>query len=110
MDPAFAAERVAEMLDHIRDVDVIPRDPRLFKPGVEHTARRPDERVALDVFPIARLLTDEHQVGVPCPFADDRLGGTLPQLARATAPDLVVQAIKRGGVATGAHSSEVPDP
>ena len=42
------------MLDDIRDVDVIPQDPRLLEPAVEQPPRRTDERMTLDVLPIAR--------------------------------------------------------
>ena len=41
VDATFAAELVAEMLDDIRDVDVIPRDPRLVEPAVEQPPAGP---------------------------------------------------------------------
>ena len=79
------------MLDDIRDVDVIPRDPRLLEPAVEQPPRRTDERMTLDVLPIARLLADEHHLGLADALAHDGLRRALPQLAGAAILDLALR-------------------
>jgi hypothetical protein len=53
MDPALPAELVAEVLDDVRDVHVVARDPGLFECLVENPARGNDEGTALDVLAVA---------------------------------------------------------
>src|SRR4029453_18654422 len=49
---------------------------------VEHTARRTDERMSLNVFRIAWLFADDHDAGIARTFAEYRLRRVLVQLAR----------------------------
>ena len=83
VDPALAPELVAEMLDRVRDVDVLAGDAGPLEALVEHFARGADERMSLDVLAVAGLLADQHQAGACGALAHDRLGGAFPQVAGA---------------------------
>src|SRR5256885_2074706 len=126
MNAPLAASLVTEMLDHVRDVDIAPLDPGLLEPLVEDAAGRPDERMALDVLAVARLLADHHHLGVPGPFAHHGLGRSLPKVAGPAGLYRVVQCLearlvrnrgggaielRRGLSAQGGHfASGVPEP
>src|SRR6202042_1513067 len=83
MDPPLPPKLVPEMLDGVREVDVLARDAGAFQPTAEHASGGADERVSLEILAVARRLAHEHQLGVPGPFSHHGLRGGLPQIARA---------------------------
>src|SRR5436305_637480 len=91
MNPPLAASLVTEMLDHVRDVDIAPLDPGLLEPLVEDSAGRTDERMALDVLAVARLLADHHHLGVARALAHHRLRRAFPEIASSAAVDRLSQ-------------------
>ena len=64
VDSALALRRPLEVLDGVGDVHLGPIDPRRFQRLVEHPPRGSDEGAALLVLLVARLLADEHDLGV----------------------------------------------
>ncbi len=74
MDAAFAARLELEMLDRVGDVDRLAIDAGVFQRLVQEMSRRPDERLAREIFLIARLLTDEHEFGARRSLAEYGLG------------------------------------
>src|SRR4051812_16936122 len=73
-----------EVLHHVRDVDVVTRDPDGLERPVELAPGRSHERAALAVLLVAGLLPDEHGPGALQPFAEDGLARVAPQMAAAT--------------------------
>ena len=69
------------MLHDISDIDAGSINPGLLEGVVQQFSRRPDERPALDVFAITRLLANEHDFGVLGAFAEDGLRGAFPNIA-----------------------------
>ncbi len=55
--------------------------PGLLERLVEQAPRRPDERMAAEVFLVAGLLADEHRGGSPGALAEHGLGAPPPQVA-----------------------------
>src|SRR4029079_12209686 len=82
VEAPLAAWLPLEVLHRVRDVDVVLRDACLLERGVEDPPRGSDERMALLILLIARLLADEHEPRVRRAFAEDRLRGVLVQMAR----------------------------
>ena len=76
-----AARHPFEVLDDIRDVGLRAVDSRLDKAAVEQFARRPDKRVAGEVFGIARLLADQHDPRLLRALPEHGLCGVLVQIA-----------------------------
>src|SRR5215213_3362179 len=60
MDPPASPLLELEVLDDVRDVDVVSGDPHRAERPVQLAAGRPDERAALLVLLIAGLLAHEH--------------------------------------------------
>ena len=73
MQAAFAALLELEMLDRIGDEHLAAVDAGIDDRAVEHAACRTDERMALSVLLVARLLADQHDLGVPRPFSRHNL-------------------------------------
>ena len=73
MDATAAPRREFEVLDRVGDVDPPPVDAGLFQRHVQQLSRWPDERPADDVLLIARLLADEHDLGVVRSFTEHGL-------------------------------------
>jgi hypothetical protein len=69
------------MLDGVGDVDGVAVDAGRLAHAVEQLAGRADEGLAGQVFLVARLLADEHDLRLLRPFAAHGLGRELPQLA-----------------------------
>jgi hypothetical protein len=86
------------MLDRIGDVHVVARDPGLFEALIEDAAGRTDERMPFYVLAVARLLADEHEVGVARAFAHDGLRGAFPQVAGPAVVNRFVQALVGGAL------------
>src|SRR5690242_6512799 len=74
-----------EMLHDVGDVDDLPIDSRLLERAVEQLARRSHEGMAVQIFFVSWLLTDEHDLRALRTFAEDGLRRVLPQIAVAAA-------------------------
>src|SRR6185437_8400884 len=61
MQPPFAPFLVFEMLNGIGDVGVFSFDSSSFESAVEELPGRPNKRVSLAIFLVARLLADKGQ-------------------------------------------------
>src|SRR6266498_3948125 len=70
-----------KMLHGVGDVNLVARNARFSEGFVQETTCRSDERVALAIFHIAWLFTDEHDARVFRPLAENRLGRVLVQIA-----------------------------
>src|SRR6266540_433409 len=70
-----------KMLHRVCDVNLVARNARFSEGFVQETTCRSDERVALAIFHIAWLFTDEHDARVSRPFAEHRLGRVLVEIA-----------------------------
>src|ERR1700704_1939214 len=84
-----------EVLDGVGDIDAAAIDPRLLERLVEDTSGGADERFAFLVLAIARLLSDEHDLGVLGAFAEDGLGAGLVEVAGPAAGGRLAQRLER---------------
>ena len=82
VQPALAAHLMLEMLDRIGDESLLAGNAGVLERGIEDAAGRADERLAGEVFLVARLFADQHEIGPARAFARHRLGG-IP-IERAT--------------------------
>ena len=82
MDTPFAAPLPFEVLDGVRDVNVVALDPRLLECAIEKFAGRPDKWFSGQVFLISRLFAQEHKPHVFRSFAEDGLGRAFVNMAR----------------------------
>ena len=80
VDAAFSARLPLEVLHDVRDVDLRAIDGRFLEGPVEQCAGRSDERMACEIFLVARLLADEHDQRGARAFAEHRLRAELPQM------------------------------
>jgi hypothetical protein len=85
METPLAAGTPLEMLDDVRDEDALAIDPGLGQRAIQDRSRGAHEWVPGEIFPIAGLLSDEHQCGTVGAFAEDGLSRVLEQVARRTA-------------------------
>src|SRR5437660_5996205 len=95
VQPALPALLEREVLDDVCDVDVSAIDADGLERLVQLAPGRADERLALAILAVARLLADHHHA---CPFqalAEDRLGGAPPEVAAATAGRRLAQVAQR---------------
>jgi hypothetical protein len=74
VDTPFATRLPFEVLDSVGDIDRVAIDPRFFESAIQDLTRRADEGFTAQVFLVARLLADEHKVGVFATFTENRLG------------------------------------
>lgn len=81
VQPRFAARLVLEMLDRVGEIERAPVEPRLSQRLVEPLARRPDERLAGQVFLRAGLLADQHRCRIGRILAEHGTVGVAPQRA-----------------------------
>jgi hypothetical protein len=84
VNPALAATRgrsPAKVLHRVGHVGVFRGYLRLAQRTLEYPAGRADERLALLVLDVTRLLADQHDLGVRVASAEDHLGGPLVQIA-----------------------------
>src|SRR3954447_21825256 len=82
VDPPLAARLPFEVLDDIGDVDGGAIDAGVDEGAIEQLAGRSDEGMAAQVFVVARLLADEHQLRPFPAFAKHRLRAAQPEVAR----------------------------
>jgi len=85
VDAPLAALLEAEVLDGVRDVDLVAVDPRELEGAAELASRGADERAPLAVLAVAGHLADEHHPGVLVALAEDGLRRGLPEVAPAAA-------------------------
>ena len=82
VDPALATRLPLEVLDRVGD----EREPAVDSSGVqafvENASRGAHEWLASKVFLVARLLSDEDDLGALRSFAEDRLRAGFPQVTR----------------------------
>jgi hypothetical protein len=78
-------------LQDVRDVDVGSVQADRREEFVEQLARRPHERLALQVLVAARSLTDEHDVGIGAPDAENETGPRVSERAPVAVADVFAQ-------------------
>jgi hypothetical protein len=78
VEPALAPPLEAEMLDHVREVDLRARNACRLEGFVQDAAGRPDERPALDVLAVTGLLADQHQARALAALSKHGLSRILP--------------------------------
>src|SRR6185312_4986553 len=93
MKPALAALLILEMLHCIGGIDAATIDPRFLESTVKQFAGGPDKWVAFEIFPIARLLAHQRQIGMTRSLAQNRTGSTYH--ARSRLKDETVQSLER---------------
>ena len=104
VDAPLAAGLVLEVLDSVRHVELPAVDARVGQRAVQDSAGRADERPALEVLTVARLLADQHDRRARAAFAEHRLRGVLPQRAGAAVRRVPSQAVHRVRLAAGYRS------
>jgi hypothetical protein len=70
-----------KMLHGVGDVNLVARNMGFSEGFVQETTCRSDERMALTIFHVAWLFTNEHDTCVFRPLAENRLGRVLVQIA-----------------------------
>src|SRR5688572_15779162 len=80
----LAARLPLEMLHRVGDIHVVARDAGVSERFVKQRTGRPDERLALPILLIARLLAHEHHAGTLRPGAEHDLRRRLVEIASAT--------------------------
>jgi hypothetical protein len=63
MQPPLPSFLKFEMFDYIGDIEIRPVDRSVDQRPIENAARRPHERVSLEIFVIPRLLPDQSDPG-----------------------------------------------
>src|SRR6185436_2041808 len=81
VNPALAARLPLEVLDHVGHVDLPAIDAGLLERGVEQPPGRTDERVAGEILGVARLLADQHHLGLARSFPEHGLRAALVEIA-----------------------------
>ena len=97
VDPPFAPRNPFEMLYDVGDPDARAIDPRLDQTAIEQFAGWSDKRMPGQIFGVARLLADQHDLRIGRPFPKHGLrrievewaGGALPPLLPANPRSLV---------------------
>jgi hypothetical protein len=86
VQPAFTVTGrfPSEVLDRVRQVQLIACDPSLLERAVEQMPRRADEGFAFAVLHVAGLLTDDEHARSRRASAEHNLGCPLMQVAAAT--------------------------
>src|SRR5262245_30972714 len=96
MQPKLSSGLVLEVLDGIGDVQPLARQVGGRKGPIENSSRRSDEGSARQIFPVARLLADEHHQSGGGAVAADALRGVAPQIAPAAAIERGLETSERG--------------
>jgi len=89
------------VFDRVGDVDLAPVDAHLLERLIEETSGRTDEWLAFNVLAVARLLADEHDLGMLGALPEDRLGAGLVKVAGATTPGRLAQRGQRAWLRKG---------
>src|SRR5262249_46373801 len=96
VNPPLPARFPFEMLYDIGDVDTVAIDARLLERTVEQAAGRTHERPTGQIFGVARLLADQHQLGAGRAFAEHGLRAEFVQIAGLAILRGVAHACERG--------------
>src|SRR4051812_36616436 len=80
----LAARLPLEVLDDVGDVDEAAIDAGFLQRAIEQLARRSEERMPREIFRVARLLADHHDVRSRRSFTEDRLRSQSVQVAGLT--------------------------
>src|SRR4029079_152293 len=83
VDPARPLRSPLEVLDRVRQVDVLVAQTDLAEDLAQKRAGRSHERLAAAVLDVARLPADEHDAGRDGTLTEDDARRTAPQLAAA---------------------------
>lgn len=97
VDPPLAAPNKSEMLHRICDIDVGFVDLGIAHRGPQQSTSRPDERMARQIFGVARLLADEHESRPRIPFTEHRLCRVDVEIAALTVAGSSAQSFDRHG-------------
>src|SRR5690349_5992840 len=101
-----------EVLDGVGDVYPRAIDAGRLQSLVQQAPRRPHERMSLPILLVARLLAHQHDLGPFRSFAEDGLGGMLPEIAAATPRRRLAQSLECGSGRNelgGRHQSWSPN-
>src|ERR1044071_6829288 len=107
------------MLYGIGNIHLVARDAGFSKRLVEHSTRRSDERMSLQVFHVAGLLADENDIRAFRAFAENRLGRVFVEIASFASSRRRAQAFKIpplgkkfrcGGLPLFLHNLKLPPP
>src|SRR5258707_247610 len=79
------------MFHRIGDIDPRPFNAGFFKRAIEYLSRRSHERFAGDIFLIAGLLADQHDLGMLRAFAEHGLRRIFPEMTGAAAAGFFAQ-------------------
>lgn len=85
MDATLPARLPFEVLDRVRDINRGPVDAGFLERAIEELPGRADERLAAQVFLIARLFAEQHERGLLRTFAKHSLGRILVKRAGGAA-------------------------
>jgi hypothetical protein len=94
--PALAARFELEVLHCIRHIDGFARDAGILERARQQAASGPDERTSRDIFPVARLLSNQHDRGRRRSLAEYGLRGLPPQWTGAAPLCPSAQPLERG--------------
>src|SRR5712692_2475386 len=83
VDTSLAARLPFEVLDGVGHVHLVTIDAGSFERLIQQLARRPDERPALAILIVARLLAHHHQLGRGAALTEHRLRAALVQITAA---------------------------
>jgi hypothetical protein len=81
MDTAFAARLPFEMFNDVCEVRFGAIESRLRQRFIKDAARGSDERLSGQIFIVARLFPDQHDLRTRRPFAEDSLRAPKIQIA-----------------------------
>src|SRR5207249_10739702 len=73
--------RPIEMLRHIRNIYITPRDANLCQSLIQQLSDRCHEGMTREIFSISGLLANEDDFSMCAPFAEHRLGSSFPKVA-----------------------------
>jgi hypothetical protein len=86
MNPALPGLAPFEMFDDVREIDGLGVDASFGQRVSQQPTGGPHERLALAVFGVSGLFTDEHDCGVARSGAKHRLRRAFPQVAPTAGP------------------------
>lgn len=81
VNAALAPRLPFEVFDHVGDVGLLAIDAGFFKRIVEQLTRRTNERFAGQIFFVAGLFADKHDVCTAGAFAENGLRSLFPKVA-----------------------------
>ncbi|GES42442.1 hypothetical protein RsS62_16940 [Rhizobium dioscoreae] len=94
MQSFLAAHLIFEMLHGVGDITTVPIHARFLKAFIKKPAGRSDKRPAGHILLVARLFTDQHDVGLGRPFAEHEMSGVAIEIAACAGSSILMQLIK----------------